>query len=589
MDDELQDRLRHLFPRVDVLTAPIRLQLSELLATPGTMPALTADEVADLPLPAAVEPRQGLRLAIEKDLTADALAELHTLPFADVIPLIQGCAGGPRTDGGPVRLCELLKRMGPTTWTELGPLTLGEMAGWHGMGPGTLTGLIGVAVGAALANATSPAIEPGEGARTSNEPGSAALGLLLRHDTTSGGGLRRALEAHASSDGPADVRAAAAQLLAAADRGGHPRLELLDRIWQMTGDHRDRTILFHRALRLDRPLSSKELAATLGLSENRVSQIHARAARRARDAATAALPALGPLVGNLGARLGLTGRLCAIDEALAVLGLPQRDDPRSALLIWLAGPYLPVKGHAGWFAAEPATLLADTRRLLQDDGGVRQRDHVAADLCAAGLAAQDVEGWLAEQQGVVVVDGLMVALSGSPADVAERLLSATGRAMTATDLAEIAPQSHAATVIDQRLRRDPRFVQVDRERFELAEWGGEAWTEPPTPTPTELFPRSGRSQLRVEVDTDVLRGATDPVPFSVVEALGLPCGGRRTFTTRFGPVALNHRATEPIRGSIRPIALAMGATEGDVLLLEFDAATGDASVELVVAASSAAS
>jgi hypothetical protein len=87
----------------------------------------------------------------------------------------------------------------------------------------------------------------------------------------------------------------------------------------------------------------------------------------------------------------------------------------------------------------------------------------------------------------------------------------------------------------------------------------------------------------------VLRGASEPVPLHVVEALGLPCGGRRTFTTRFGPVALSHKATQPIRGSMRPVALAAGATEGDALLLEFDAATGDASVELVLASSSAAS
>ena len=589
MGDDLQRRLRHVFPRVDVLAVQLRIQLSELLSVPGRAPAILAEEIVDLPLPAGDGARQALRLLIEKGLVPSALAQLRTLRLADVVPLIGARRDGPLNAGCSARLRELLAREEATTWDQLGARTVGDIARWRGMGPLLLAGLVGAAMDAAMATGSAPA-EAADKATHEQEPDVAALALLLRHDKASGGELRRALEAQASGDGPADVRAAATRLLAAADQAGDPNLALLDQIWKAAGSHRDRAVLAHRALRLEARPSAKELAAALALSESRINRVLARAEERARHAADGAGSALGPLVGNLGARLGAACRLTAVDDALAMLGLPSRSDPRACLLVWLAGPYVPVKDHAGWLATDPATLLADTGRLLHDDGGVRQLDHVAADLEDAGVAAHDVEAWLGAQ-AVAVVDGLVVALSGSPADVAERLLSAAGRALAATELAAIVG---SAAAIDQRLRRDRRFVEVERDRFELAEWGGVAFAAvaaaaPAPAPPAELFPRTGRSQLRVEVDGDVLRGASEPVPLAVVEALGLSCGSRRTFTTRFGPVVLSHTATQATRGSVRPVALALGATAGDVLLLEFDAATGVASVEFLVAASSAAS
>lgn len=126
--------------------------------------------------------------------------------------------------------------------------------------------------------------------------------------------------------------------------------------------------------------------------------------------------------------------------------------------------------------------------------------------------------------------------------------------------------------------------------------GQRGLTEPPAPPTAELLPGGqrdgaspGRARLRIEVDAAVLRGASDPVPQAVVLALGVPSGGRRTFPTRFGPVALVHTTAQPTRGSVRPVVLAAGARTGDALVLEFDATAGDASVELVLASSSVAS
>ncbi len=588
MDDGSLTRLEQLFPRLDVLSSAARLQLSELLATPFAPPALLGEEIAQLalPRPMADSLRQSIRALIEKGVDPDGLTSIRALRLSDVVPSVGICAGGPADAGCPARLREVLRRNDATTWATLAPLTLEEMARWTNVGPQALASLIGLALAAVLDHGPAPVDDSIEPSVIETAP--ALVALLLGHERSIGcHGLRVALEGHADGDGPADIRAAAARLLAATDRAGHPRLALLGKAWEAAGDHRDQGLLFHRALRLDQRPAAKELAGALGVSVNRVAQLQARAGQSARVAAGGAA-AISTLVADLQTRLGSVCQLAAVDHALGDLALPRHDDPRSALLVWLAGPYQPVSGQAGWVATEPAAFFDDTRRILHEDGGVRRAEDVAADLGAAGLAADDVEEWLAGQP-VLVLNDLVVALSGSGPDVAERMLSATGRAMTATELSATAMPT---TTLDGRLRRDIRFVRIDRDHFELAEWGGEPFAEP-SPAPAELFPgaaagRRGRSRLRIEVDAAVLRGRIDPVPLAVVEALGVPCGGRRTFTTRFGPVALSHAATQPTRGSMRPVALAVGARAGDTLVLEFDAATGDASVELEPASSSVA-
>ncbi|MDQ2826834.1 MAG: hypothetical protein M3Y04_07735, partial [Actinomycetota bacterium] len=491
------------------------------------------------------------------------------------------CEGAPGMSGVPVRLRDLLGRQGVTMWAALGPITLGEMGTWCNVGPQTVAVLIGAAVDAVLAAGSLPGgISP-----EADEAESILLSLVLHHERVSGANaLRRALEQHAKGGGPANVRAAAAKLLATADRALDPRVALLDQAWKAAGDHRQRGVLAHRALRLDRRASTKELAHALGITDNRVAQIHARAERLARDSVSTPLQQLSA---DLRGRLAPVCRAKAVDDALAALHLPAADDPRSALLVWLAGPYIPVSGHEGWLATDPAAVVSETRRLLHEDGGVRQHDHVAADLEAAGVASADTDEWL-RGQPVIVLDGLVVAIDGGTGDVAERMLSATGRAMTAAEMTDMSQVGGGPAIADNRLVRDPRFVRVDPVRFELVEWGSEPFAPAAASTePPELFPR--RAHLRIEVDANVLRGASDPVPAAVMEALGVPCGGRRTFTTRFGPVALGHKASQPIRGSVRPVALAAGAAVGDALVLEFDAATGDASVELVLASASVAS
>lgn len=606
MDAELDQ----VFPHVEVLAAGPRLALSELLAGEGRPPALLADEIASLALPSDPGARDAMRPIIESGLVPGALAQVGELRLGELVPPISGRNSG--FDGAlPTRLGELLRANGVSTWSGLGALTVGELSAWGNVGPRTLATLVGIAVDAGLGFlgehcvSTVEAIGP-----PALVAGASDVVVLLDYEQATGSGtVRGALESYARGDAPPDVRHAAARLLGAASQLVHPALAMLDQVWAAAGDHRDRVVLDRRALRLGERCPTRKLAQAVGVSETSVRGIEARAVERAHLAARREPAALRELTFEVAQVLGPVCTHADVGRLLAERRLPAVPDPRSLLLLWLAGPYLVVAGHPTWLATDPGALVADTRRLLGEDGGVRALDQVAAELGDAGIAAGDVGTWLAEQP-VVVVDGLVVVRSGTPADVAERVLSAAGRAMTAAQLWTAASGDTATGAgptaggagptaaakgsrntlagLESRLLADRRFVRVSREQFELAEWGTEAWSDPDATAP-QMFTPPGRARpaatawLRIEIDQAVLSGSSGPVPLPLVEDLGVGPGAHRTFATRYGPVALSHKAAQPTRGSVRPVALAAGAGAGDILMLGFDAMAGNAAVELVAA------
>ena len=124
--------------------------------------------------------------------------------------------------------------------------------------------------------------------------------------------------------------------------------------------------------------------------------------------------------------------------------------------------------------------------------------------------------------------------------------------------------------------RDRRFVVGDDDALALAEWAD---------TPTgglELHDRPAGT-LHVTVDDAVLAGATGPVPRTIARALGLRPGCRRTFPTRYGPVAVADDGQAATRGSLRPVALAVGAAIGDELIIALYADGRESTVTVVPA------
>ncbi|MGH9155857.1 MAG: hypothetical protein ACRD1K_08515 [Acidimicrobiales bacterium] len=234
----------------------------------------------------------------------------------------------------------------------------------------------------------------------------------------------------------------------------------------------------------------------------------------------------------------------------------------------MAGRALPPAANWPGYWLDPLVLATETRGMLHEDGGVRPLDDVTAALADLAVGAAAASAWLARQPAALV-ESLVVSMAGSPVEVAERLLSATGVAMDADELCErlttagvAAGRAIGAPELARRLRHDGRFVEVGVSRSELAEWGVRSCLD--------ASAVGRRAWLRVEIDQGVLSGAGGPVPVQLLLALGVDAGARRAFATRYGPVALDHHPAQPTRGSLRPVALAARARLGDTLLLGFD-------------------
>lgn len=529
-----QPRLAALISRCEALPVDARLRLAALLDAPGHPVAFRPAELAARRLPLAPDSRAAVGRAVVEGLGRDALRSLAACRVNAVFPAISGRTGGVAAHRVPARLLAVLERRGATSWEVFGRHTIGEISGWPGIGPSAATTLVGVVVEAALA--------------------------FLRED------------------------GASPSVLAVAERA-----------LATVGDVRDRVVFEQAVLLLDDSATPTRLGVDLGLSAERIRQLRSRAEERVRAALSDGPAEWQGAVAAVAAELGPARPRAAAEELLGSLGLPDLADPRSLLVLWAAGPYRPVAGHPGWLATDPDGLSRSTRRLLCEDGGVRPVEHVVKELERLGMLPDVAAGWLAEQP-VRVHEGLVVLTTGGPAAVAERALSATGQAMACDDLSgwvaapgEGRTGAAVASLCDV-LRRDGRFVEVGRDRYELAEWGAQPYHDdvPVAGEPGEWGrAHDGRCWLRVVVENDVLAGAAGRVPVGLVDCLAVRSGVRRPFSTRYGPVVLTNDRSGPARGSLRAIALATGAVAGDTLVLCFSPPDDLAAVELTRATAAA--
>ncbi len=583
-------RLGDLFTGWDGLDLGTRRQLAVRLRAPGRPPPLLPGELSTAPLPRRREELQGLLGVVEAGLGPNALFPLVGQRFADVVPGIQGRTTDITSAPCPGRLKSLLEQNRVTTWDRLGELTLADIRTWFGAGPTVMVALVwrAINVGAfALAEA------PGWSEEAAGDAGhldhtADDLALLLGRERSAGTNeLRHALLRYTDDRLPNAVRAAAERLLNPISRPGSS-LAALDHLLSIAGDERDRLLFERLTLDLHGQFTGTLLAAVLEVSVERARQIRLRADARVRSVIEALPRCLHQEVANLSRRLGAAAPLDAVDEALAAVGLPALPDSRSLLLLWLTGPYRITRDRPGWIATDPVELWTETRRMLDEDGGVRSADQVAKELDVLGLTPVMAMRWLAELP-VRRLGDLLVLTDGRLTDVAERALSALGRSMTVEELEDWC--GGAGQLGDHRglwpvLSRDGRFVQVSEGAFELTEWGTEPYDEMPIPSDSTGQP--GRPQgspcawLHVEIDDAVLCGGEGAaVPAPLVERLGLPVGEQRTFATRYGPVTLSNGTKGPIRSPLRHVALASGAAIGDAIIIGFTSGSGDAHVDLV--------
>ncbi len=549
------------FAGADRLNVAARLRLSGLLAVPGRAPAMLAGQLAELPLPTDAAARVAVVATIASALDSSALQAFSAWRLDDLVPALRGrrhdsVVGALSVQAGHV----LLERVDPVAVVGL---TVGEIARWPGFGRRRVAMAVSAAVAAGidLLVADAEIIDADVGAETL-----AAADLtddlitVLVSDARTDGRIRGIL-VELTGSAPPDVRLAAGRLLSIPASPVERCVTALDRLLDGVGDQRDRVVFEHGVLPLGPVVTRAELADVVGVGAERVRQLQIRARSRVDTAVADAPAVVRELAAHVGERLGAAAPLGAVDDVLASIGLPPLPDSRTRLLVSVAGPYRAVAGHPGWVALDPAELLAETRRMLGEDGGLRLLAHVAKELGALGVEAEHVDSWLAAQP-VRVVDGLVVATDDASNDVAERVLHACGRPLTTDEMAEWLPDGWEAAE-DLWSSRDRRFVITDADTVALVEWGdgsdGEAALDQPDGKPAVT--------LRIEVGRDDLSGADGVVPLAVAHAIGLARGSRRAFTSRYGPMTVSYESDVPTRSSIRPIALAVGAAVGDEVVV----------------------
>lgn len=580
MAERQQPLLVDLFTGADALALASRRELAALLAVPGRPPALLPGDLPGATLPGGSRGHGALQQVIEAGLGKEVLAVVGHQRLGEVVPAVAGRDSPIAMASWPARLRALLVGNGATTWKALADRTLDEIGGWTDAGPVTVARIVGRSIQAGLRFLAEDRGAPADPASPTPSGADAAddVALLLDLEGAEGGeGLRRALEGLTGKVHRTPVRAAAARLLALTRGQDHPFLNQLDGLLAVAGDERDRTIFERLVLAPNPAVNLAAMAVALEISVDRCRQLRSRAESRVRGACESRSDHLRPAADELADRLGAAAPLDAVDQALADARLPPMPDSRSFLLLWLAGPYHGVAHHPRWIATHPAELAAETRRMLHEDGGVRPAEQLAKELDVLGLATAHVGCWLAEQP-VRLVDDLAVATTGAPGDVIERALSATGRSMAVADLGTwVRPEGRPGgeDALWSLLLRDDRFAQVSADAFELAEWGSERHGQ----LPGLSVIADGRSWLRVEVDDGLLAGTGGAVPLALVQLLAVRPGAPRTFATRYGPLTLSNEAARPARGSLRPVALAAGATAGDALHIGFGAGRCDALVE----------
>jgi hypothetical protein len=551
-------------------------------------------DFAALTLPDSRSRLEAVRDVIVAGVGPETLAELSRCRLGEICPMAADLPGGPADDERfPLRLRNALAVHGAKSWTKLARLKLSEVSAVTNVGPKATLALLRFTVSAAVEFL---------GASLKDPPASADdVRTLLALGSETGSDLHRALVGYLTPDQSETVRAAAERLLALerSDLARSPVGEVLAQVLAAAGDTRDRVMFERLVLQLEHAPSAASLARLFGTSGQRIAGVRDRAVARVQSAASRHREQLAALMKRVADDLGTAAPLSVLGGLVEEQGLRSLEDPRLLLLVWMAGPYRPVPGHSGWVARDPSELVSESFRALHEDGGVRPPGAVRRDLLATGLAERHVDSWL-ERQPVRIVHDLVVAVTGSGADVGERVLNATGKSMTTGELSDWLQLLSTSGDPALKVLRDRRFLRVGPEDWELAEWGGVRFN-PPLPVDDP----EGEFTLVIRVDDATLAGAEDTISDVLAESLcladlsrqsgdrtgkipganarrarGTRAGVRRIFATRFGPLALSYDGVSVTRGSVRPIALAAGALPGDMLVVEFRPDADEARVEL---------
>ncbi len=393
------------------------------------------------------------------------LGRLADTPLADLAPGASFLADDEiGAHECPARLFHLVAGQRANRWSTLLALRVGDVRAWPQAGDRTTAAIVGMVVERSLVGLASA------------QHGSAAAGaavdlaILLDHEQNAASQPLLGALAEMTGDGyPAQVRQAAGRLVRTVVQSGRHD-EVWARILAAAGDPRDLEVFELRTLRLVQRPTLEEVARRVGLSAERVRQIRLRAEGRVRAAASTAPDDSRRLVEAIRGWLGSVVPLEVADDLARRLGFGSARTRIGGLVLWLAGPYQPVPGRDGWLALDPAGTVARTAEWLAEDGGVRPAREIRDELAVEGVRTEHHDAWVVACGGVAV-DDMIIRVAGGLATLAERALFATGRGLTPDDIATLVADPERVGELRAVLERDRRFVRVEDERYELAEWG----------------------------------------------------------------------------------------------------------------------
>lgn len=501
--------LGEIFAAFGALEPYDRFQIGGLIHDPTRCFPVTTADFAMLAVPGDGATRTGFLQLLQAALIPVVDGALSPYTLRALVPRVAVLRGGVETSPLTTnRLVALVRANGHPTWGDLAGCTIGDVRRWHGAGQQMTAQLIVAAVAAVLHNA----------------PDEHGVQLTLALHAAPRNGVCAALDACLAS------------LPDARGRFAFERDELrLDE---------------QRTASSDRPMTHQ----FIGVGPEHVRKLRAVARRHILEV-TRQDAALEQRVVELAAVIGLATDHDGLRHALATLDLPGLSEPAGLLAIWLAGPYRAVPGHDGWWSPRPVELIEATNTLLATGGGVHTHDVVIKDLASFGMTAAQAEGWLCRQR-VRIERGVVVDLRGSAAAIGERVLEATGQAMSYRELCSWMPAEISASALATELQRNRTFIETGPDRWELADWGGE--------------PSAHLVRLSIEVTAEEVAGTDAALSSEVASLLRLRPGIPLILGTRFGPLALCFDGCQVVRGTARPVVLASGASIGDVLWFVVD-------------------
>ena len=397
-------------------------------------------------------------------------------------------------------------------------------------------------------------------------------------------------------------------------------------------DDRSLDVLEHRlAVEPARVQTLGEIGKRHGVSGERIRVLESRHIRQLE--ALAGTPAAAPLAALVSRVARDMGDLCPVDLAADEV-LVADDTLTDELIAYLAGPYiLEDEWYRHVDAPSPSERVLKAFDSVADESSV-SAEVLTAELVRTGTVRAAAERLIAMNEHLRLESGSVIDQRGHGGDRAVALLRSIGHPMSVEDLHARLDDGTTQSSLRNRIGADPRLQWVGIGRVGLTAWGDDEWggvfpamlselDAAPGPVRVEDLAKKlgsefgvaeasvsiyatthpalveekgwvrrrredepyvaderidlardcrfvdGRWAWRVPVDHDLLRGSGRSMPEPFAALLDLRPGSERTIEVNGHEVKLGW-SHYPTVGSLRAVALDVGAEQGQLAFISLD-------------------